>query len=175
MKITEKGKHLAKVTAVVTVINIALGVVTFAVTHPTAKHLDVARKMNAGPEERVFSDLMASPEANWTIFSGMVMALVQFIVYVAAIYLVYRYVRKQRLTPNAAGVTTGMFAVASTIALLVTTGIDYLLGMQTVLYESPAALIGLTLISLIVSFLITLLIVLVVEKIYDRKHSFAIE
>lgn len=175
MKITEKGKRLINVAAVATAINIALAVITFAVTHPTAKHLDVARQMNAGPDEAVFSKLMSLPESTWTMYSGMVMVVVQLVAYVAAIYMVYRYIRKHRLTPNAGGVTTGMFAVGSTIALLVSTGIDYAFNLQSVLYESPAALIGLSVISLLVSFLMTFIIVLIVEKIYDRKHSFAIE
>lgn len=175
MKFTNKGKQLAKVAAVVTVAYAALTGVSFLISHPTPKHIDVARQMSAGPEEADFTRLMASAESTWTINSEMALGVAMFILYVVAIYAVFRYLKQHRLTPNAGGITTAMFAFASTVALLVSTGINAALGLDSVLYSSGWALLWFSVMNLLVTFVITFIIVLLVERIYDRKHGFVIE
>ena len=174
MKLTTKSKRLVSIGLIVTAIMSVLAGLMVALSYPTAKHIDVAKQMNSAPDEKAFQALITSPETTWTMSVGGVWIVLQLILFVVAVILTYRYVRKNRLTPNAAGMTTGIVTAASVVAGLFTQLVDVLYGVSAD-YLGVWFLVTTTLMNLIISFIFAFIITLLVERRYNRKHSFEVE
>ena len=174
MKLTTKSKQLLKIGAAVTGVLSAVSAVMIAISYPTAKHVEVARQMNSGPDEKTFQALMGSSETTWTIAIGMASVVLQLILFVVAIVLTYRYIRKNRLTNNPAGSTAAIVTVASVVAGIVGQLVDLAYGTGGLQLGIGFVLFG-TVANIFISFILAFVITLIVEKNYDRKHSFAVE
>jgi hypothetical protein len=174
MKLSNKTKALVKVGLVVFTAMSAAGALMVAVSYPTSKHIEVAKQMNAGPDEKTFQALMSSPEATWSITFGMVSVVLQLILFVLGVYLTYRYIRKNRLSNNPSGVTTGIITVASVLAGLFSSLVNGAYGVNPAYIDAGFHIVT-TIMNIILSFVFAFIITLLVERSYDRKHSFAVE
>ena len=165
-------KKLGIVAGIVSLAAAAATVLATIISYPTTQHITIAQSMNSSPEKTDFDRLMASPEASWSIYSSLALVGVQMVLSIIAVYLVYRYIRKYRLSKNAAGNTVGIFVVAGLVSYFVGAGFRFLYGVASLSDTNMPLLITGAVVSTIMSFLVTFIVTLLIEKLYNRSHGF---
>lgn len=123
------------------------------------------------------SQLMNTSETRYTIVATIASAVVSFMIYVYLVWRLYIYSRKKRFTSryrlSTVGTVTIGSVLASTVAAPITSAI---LGFDAVPNIVPAFSIFSSLIlPIILTGLFTVLIVIVLESWYKKRHSLVIE
>lgn len=183
---SNKWQSLAIITAVISLLLIALSIFSIAAAYPTESHKSVTRELQRLDEKAFgqqdfttiinsekYKTLAASPEQQYITKASFAMLIVNVIVNVAIIGIVYRYIRKHRLTAHPVGATVITVTIGTFMSLIFTTYFNaFYLGVAL-----PQ--IALILFGIFICLVITPLIVAVIARIfqwsYNRKHSFVVE
>lgn len=184
-KVKGKWAKLTVITAALFALNLAFAAGTMYIAHPTEEHRQTAREIiDMSMREDAYSkplyfeteeyrNLEASAENQYSSRVSFVVFLVGLAIEVVLLTVVYRYLRRYRVTKN---------AVTPTVLTSVTAGMLVSIAMAYVqpwfmgsLPTDPLLIGGIVVFSVFISLPITYLIVRVIKWNYERQHSFAVE
>ena len=174
-----KTKRMSLVVAIVIAGWMLYSALSVFAIYPTTGHVDMARRIDSlgsGTQnlER-YQQLSRTSESLWSANAAMVSSLTGLAIYVAAIGITYRYVRKHRLISNPAGRVVAIFVAAGTLGFLTSIATEVLRGIPTLPHYDAFSLVMTALISALVSLVGSFIVVLFFERMYDRKRSFLVE
>ena len=171
----------AKLAGIVAGITIVVDGLTAVISAPTSAHRAVVREISTlsqsftGANSARLDQLTRSPEGVYSMISGVVVGLAEMALAIVMLVFLYRHLRHSHLAKESAPLTAGIFTVGTLIALPVSMLFSHwYLGIPLSETSTPEW-IGLFATGAIVTFLLSLLVTLVVQSIYNRRHSFEVE
>jgi len=182
---SHRKKIYIAIIALVAVISLISSTLGMLVAYPTQAHRDVIRQFNeinanagagdmkALTESQEYKRLQDSPEMRYSMMIGFVLMIIELMITFTVVGVIYHYLRRNRLTNSAAGVTTWLYVFGGFIATLIMGYVDSMYVMKR--SPQPIELITLVLATFTVGLGITYLIARFFKWNYDRKHSFVVE
>jgi len=182
-----RTKLYLKIIGIIAAIVTALTIIGAWISYPTSEHRDVAHQTdqvinkNGGTynfkayESKEYLDLSNTDEALYSSRSSVFVSIGQFIILIAVVGQVYKYLRRNNVSPTkrTVGLTATLFTLAGIISSLFTPfPLAFFTGTQFV-FDS-AYLIAM-LISAVITFVIYFIIASLFEIVYNRKNTFIVE
>lgn len=165
---------LLGIAAIVLLLTYLVQLASFFVAYPTAEHIRVAdqRGLMSNTFESTPDPMpVATSESRYSDAASAVVLVVQLVIYAGGVSFLYVYLRKNHVT-NPGGTTAGIFAATQAISWTLST---LFLG----LFVSIPTSWVFWLLNIVMVFFGTLvasvLIIIIVEKIYNSRHSFTVE
>lgn len=181
-------KKLISIGLLVAGVSIASGMLSTVISHPTEQHRTVARQLNeeatkllngrqqTEAETKQFDELNQSAEGKYSMNASAITGMISFAIYIYLVFFTYGRIRKNRLAgANARGATVVTVLAATAISAVLQLAFDRLyLGSYP--FPTTAGLLLLNTI-LAVFFIggLTLVLTILAENRYNRKHSFIVE
>ncbi len=188
-KKSNKWATLGIVAGLVFLVTFASSTLFTLANYPTEGHRRVEREMariadesfkdltngktESALDSKEFKDLEKTPEANYTKLFSFVRVVIEIMIYVGIVGFTYNYLRKKRVINKPVGTTVLVYTIASMPSFILVSLITsaYVAYAQPVSWVLALGIFG----GLTFGVLITFLITLYFQWLYDRKHSFVVE
>lgn len=175
------------------IISVVGAFATYSLSYPTQSHRNIAHKLSStdmltkdGKPNPQYDALLETPESTYSSGASAIAFFATSVLFIASIGIAFTHLRKHRIDRPVVRVAAAS-AVGTTLANLATLSYaPYYIGNQTSwttlfgVQEMPLMMqVGVGAValgtSLLFSYLIALVVALVFEHLYKRKHSFVIE